>query len=289
MAEKLCDWIACHDMAGFVYDKSTANTDDSPLSKIPAELRNNINEFALYQPYGVHLDLYTRMEQRSILPTALLALTTCKQMRAETHDMLFAINSFTVHTHYFRDISVDTIMWYDDNPLAPYRTDVQDRLLALVCGPYPMLRHTVDLKISLGEIVIDYNEVALMGRALDVALDRLIDPCRSGRVTCTRPLRVSFVVRMDEMVRVDDYTVPYSFEYGRDRSATAADLQLCFDKAESGWRARRHGRALWAWDDLAHIHSAVYAAVFEPSTVLSRRTSGFDDESSVDELRKSKA
>ncbi|KAK5684002.1 hypothetical protein LTS10_003866 [Elasticomyces elasticus] len=254
--------------------------DDSPLSKIPAELRNNISELALYQPNGVHLDLYTRMEQRSSLPSALLALTaTCKQMRAETHDMLFAINSFTIHTHYFRDISLDAFMWYDDNPKPAYRTDVQDRLLALVCGPHPMLRHTVDLKISLGEIVIEWDGVALMGRALNVALDRLIDPCRSGRVACTRPLRVSFVVRVDETGTTDDFTSSYSFRYGRDRSAAAADLQQCFNNALGGWQARKWGRAARFPNYPALIYAAVCAVVFEPSAWSSSRTSGFDDDS----------
>ncbi|KAK5735939.1 hypothetical protein LTR17_007774 [Elasticomyces elasticus] len=130
--------------------------DDSPLSKIPAELRNTISELALYEPNGVHFDLYTRMEQRSIVPTALLALTaTCQQMRAETHDMLFAINSCTIHTHYFRGVSLDMDIWHDDKHKRAYRTNPQDRLLALVCGPNPMLRPTMDLKISLGEICVD--------------------------------------------------------------------------------------------------------------------------------------
>ncbi|KAK3629124.1 hypothetical protein LTR56_018245 [Elasticomyces elasticus] len=264
--------------------------DDSLLSKIPAELRNNISELALYQPNGVHFDLNTRMEQRSILPPALLALTaTCKQMRAETHDMLFAINSFMIHTDYFRDITVDMFMWYDDKLKRAYRADVQDRLLALVCRPCPMLRHIVDLKISLGEMVIEYGEVRLMGKALNLALDRLIDPCRSTRVTCTRPLRVSFVVRMEELEWADDYAIPYSFRYYRDRSTTAADLQQCFNNAMGGWQARQWGRAVHRANDLALIHTAVCAAVFEPPTWSRRHAHGSADGSSVGELRKYEA
>ncbi|KAK4898505.1 hypothetical protein LTR27_004102 [Elasticomyces elasticus] len=253
----------------------TANMDDSPLSKIPAELRIYISELALYRPNGVHVDLYTR----SILPAALLALAaTCKQMRAETHDMLFAINSFTIHTQYFSGVSLDMDLWHDDKLKRAYRMNVQDRLLALVRGPNPMLRHTMDLEISLGEISV-HGDMTLIGRALELALDRLIDPCRTEGLSCTRLLRVSFVVRMSEVTWVDDYTVPYTFRHGRDRSATAADLQQCFDKAESGRRVRQQVRAVWAPNDLARIHAAVCAAVFERSAWSPRRTSGFDDDS----------
>ncbi|KAK3648970.1 hypothetical protein LTR56_007102 [Elasticomyces elasticus] len=263
--------------------------DDSALSKIPAELRNRISELALYQPNGVHLDLYTRKEQRSILPTALLALTaTCKQMRAETHDMLFTINNFTILTSYFHNMPMNMICLYDDSS-EPYRADVHDRLLALVCGLRPMLRHTMDLKISLGEIAIEYGEVEFMGKALNLALDRLIDPCRSGRVTCTQPLRVSFVVDIEEVERLLDYTIPYSFRYGRDQSTTAADLQQCFNNAKGGWQTRQRGRAAHRANDLALIHAAICAAVFEPPTWSRRHAHGSADGSSVGKLRKSEA
>lgn len=87
--------------------------DAAPLQKLPAELRNRIYELALYCPRGIVLDpdryrpafwengklLYRNDYDDPASTHFTLALpATCRQLRADTHMMFYAINKFTIST-----------------------------------------------------------------------------------------------------------------------------------------------------------------------------------------------
>lgn len=65
--------------------------DDSPLSRLPAELRNRIYELALLQDDSITISLNGKRRWR---PPA--HLSTCNQIRAEASSIYYAGNTFTV-------------------------------------------------------------------------------------------------------------------------------------------------------------------------------------------------
>ncbi|KAI7280677.1 hypothetical protein KC345_g4597 [Hortaea werneckii] len=76
--------------------------DNSPLTKLSAELRNEIYHLVLYSPEGFTIiyignilfdDKVLRNENHQVQPLALTA--TCKALRTETLQLFYAINTFT--------------------------------------------------------------------------------------------------------------------------------------------------------------------------------------------------
>ena len=70
----------------------------SPFERLPAELRNHIYEYALYEPSGAKI-----WNEPSLL-------YTCKSIRAEAELMYYAINHFTIDIHEER-IGHDLCRW----------------------------------------------------------------------------------------------------------------------------------------------------------------------------------
>ncbi|KAK4633196.1 hypothetical protein CLAFUR0_03312 [Fulvia fulva] len=83
--------------------------DASPFNKLPAELRNNIYEFALTMPRDIELRCVDREEdQSSVLQLGtsdardhLRLLSTCKQIRQEALPLFFFCNCIKIHTDLF--------------------------------------------------------------------------------------------------------------------------------------------------------------------------------------------
>ncbi|KAK5735664.1 hypothetical protein LTR17_008015 [Elasticomyces elasticus] len=69
--------------------------DESPLQKIPAELRNRISEMAMQEPKGVEI---TVARGRSTCRSPPSLPSVCRQLRKETYKMYFAVNEFTIYT-----------------------------------------------------------------------------------------------------------------------------------------------------------------------------------------------
>ena len=85
----------------YVSQLATVIMDASSLARLSPELRNRIYEFALFRPEGVLIP-FSR-SNRSYLPrspNAQLALTTvCREVRAETKLLFYAVNTFVLQTH----------------------------------------------------------------------------------------------------------------------------------------------------------------------------------------------
>lgn len=82
--------------------------DNSPFTKLSAELRNEIYHLVLYSPEGFNItyignilfdDKVLRNENHQVQPLALTA--TCKALRTETLQLFFAINAFTFKFKHF--------------------------------------------------------------------------------------------------------------------------------------------------------------------------------------------
>ncbi|RMY98375.1 hypothetical protein D0862_07616 [Hortaea werneckii] len=82
--------------------------DNSPLTKLSAELRNEIYHLVLYSPKGFNIiyignilfdDKVLRNENQQAHPLALTA--TCKALRTETLQLFYALNTFTIKFRHF--------------------------------------------------------------------------------------------------------------------------------------------------------------------------------------------
>ncbi|KAI7259288.1 hypothetical protein KC343_g2335 [Hortaea werneckii] len=82
--------------------------DNSPLTKLSAELRNEIYHLVLYSPKGFNIiyignilfdDKVLRNENHQVHPLALTA--TCKALRTETLQLFYALNTFTFKFKHF--------------------------------------------------------------------------------------------------------------------------------------------------------------------------------------------
>ncbi|KAK0264399.1 hypothetical protein B0A54_17928 [Friedmanniomyces endolithicus] len=78
--------------------------DDSPLRRLSPELRNRIYELALHVPgrSGIKVRLGKRGAQVKNAPLALTKV--CREIRADTVKMFYAVNSFTVYTKMFDEM-----------------------------------------------------------------------------------------------------------------------------------------------------------------------------------------
>ena len=75
--------------------------DDSPLSKLPGEVRNEIYQLALRHTSPIII-CKNENEVMAVNSTPAMALTAvCRQMRKETLKIFYAVNSFTIQTEYF--------------------------------------------------------------------------------------------------------------------------------------------------------------------------------------------
>ncbi|KAK1093912.1 hypothetical protein LTR48_001353 [Friedmanniomyces endolithicus] len=78
--------------------------DNSPFAKLAPELRNRIYELVLYVPgrSGIKVRLGNRGAQVKNAPLALTKV--CREIRADTVKMFYAVNAFTVYTKVFDDM-----------------------------------------------------------------------------------------------------------------------------------------------------------------------------------------
>lgn len=88
--------------------------DSSPLNRLPAELRNEIYELALTEPYGIVLDVNNHpaaakyvypktIDTKTILRCprpAISLLSTCKQIRDEARSIYFSVNKLVLFFCY---------------------------------------------------------------------------------------------------------------------------------------------------------------------------------------------
>ncbi|KAF2833656.1 hypothetical protein CC86DRAFT_461962 [Ophiobolus disseminans] len=76
------------------------NQRNSPLLRLPAELRNSIYQYALSSSkVVVHLPLGDPLYRGSRLPVSLRFLTTCRQIYHETRDIFWASATFEFRDH----------------------------------------------------------------------------------------------------------------------------------------------------------------------------------------------
>ncbi|KAK0861795.1 hypothetical protein LTS02_007553 [Friedmanniomyces endolithicus] len=80
---------------------------NSPLAKLAPELRNRIYELALYVPGpgGIRVFITKRGARVNNAPLALTKV--CREIRADTVKMFYAVNVFTVYTKIFDDMEED--------------------------------------------------------------------------------------------------------------------------------------------------------------------------------------
>lgn len=76
--------------------------DHSPLAKLPAELRNRVYELSLHHDKPFILTGSARRRKGTLVPLHKLRepyalLVTCRQIRKEATQLLYALNSFVVH------------------------------------------------------------------------------------------------------------------------------------------------------------------------------------------------
>jgi len=139
--------------------------DGSPLARLLPELRNRIYEFALFRPEGVLIPFSP--SNRSYLPrspNAQLALTTvCREVRAETTLLFYAVNTFVLQTHasdpgVFLDIKGhDLCQWL--NMFGPGRVQI-----------------LVGVSLHLGTFEDNNTRLADLGKALSRVHRQLIKP-----------------------------------------------------------------------------------------------------------------
>ncbi|KAK0854065.1 hypothetical protein LTS02_011678 [Friedmanniomyces endolithicus] len=81
--------------------------DNSPFAKLAPELRNRIYELVLYVlgRSGIKVRLGNRGAQVKNAPLALTKV--CREIRADTVKMFYAVNAFTVYTKVFDDMEED--------------------------------------------------------------------------------------------------------------------------------------------------------------------------------------
>ncbi|KAI7544330.1 F-actin capping protein, partial [Hortaea werneckii] len=100
-----------------VLEKMHSKMDNSPFTKLSAELRNEIYHLVLYSPEGFNIvyignilfeDKVLRNENHQIQPLARTA--TCKAMRTETLQLFYAINTFTFKLKHFDSLD-DVFRW----------------------------------------------------------------------------------------------------------------------------------------------------------------------------------
>ncbi|KAK4554393.1 hypothetical protein LTR86_008601 [Recurvomyces mirabilis] len=83
-----------------VGSKSNLKMENSPLSRLPAELRSQIYELALTvaQPIEIKLQHDTKTVKAAGVPLALTS--TCRSIRKETLKLFYSINKFVLRTNY---------------------------------------------------------------------------------------------------------------------------------------------------------------------------------------------
>ncbi|KAK1058763.1 hypothetical protein LTR74_013155 [Friedmanniomyces endolithicus] len=96
-----------HTQALFHEQSQRRNMNDSPLAKLAPELRNRIYELALHVPgrSGIKVRIGKRGAQVKNAPLALTKV--CREIRADTVKMFYAVNAFTVYTKIFDDMEED--------------------------------------------------------------------------------------------------------------------------------------------------------------------------------------
>ena len=81
--------------------------DNSPLCSLPPELRNYIYELALTQPSPIQVitisyPTESPLHLKADIPHARALSQTCKQLRQETHQLLYAYNAFVITLGTFK-------------------------------------------------------------------------------------------------------------------------------------------------------------------------------------------
>ncbi|KAK4965487.1 hypothetical protein LTR42_012243 [Elasticomyces elasticus] len=74
--------------------------ENSPLKKLPAELRNSIYELALWQSGGISIGLIQTPQGFRWRSKAPALPSVCRQLRRETVEMFYSINRFTIRTKF---------------------------------------------------------------------------------------------------------------------------------------------------------------------------------------------
>ncbi|KAK3650690.1 hypothetical protein LTR56_006095 [Elasticomyces elasticus] len=157
--------------------------ESSTLIKIPAEVRNRIYALTLHEPKGINI------QPNGVDTPAnkhLLALTAvCRELRADTWQMFYAVNDFTFKSSYLRGFHMDdydTGPEYEDFP-APWSRSPIIGWFSKV--GQENLVHAPQLIIELGELTVTFDDEL----EIDFALDQIASEVLSKLSVDSKPLQ----------------------------------------------------------------------------------------------------
>ncbi|KAK3631379.1 hypothetical protein LTR56_016876 [Elasticomyces elasticus] len=195
--------------------------DESPLQKIPAELRNRISEMVLQEPDGVEITIaggHSTWRNQPQLPLV------CRQLRKETLKMYFAINEFTIHTDCL-EIEVK----YNSAPAHPRGKLVAAVVACLEALGHDNVREAAKFTLHLGEYD-NCDDVCTNATYFDPVWGAVADVQhgligRHGLVLPIRDFHLTFESTLDEFNGNGKALKPrYHFPYGSDRQESSRCL-----------------------------------------------------------------
>ncbi|KAK3069851.1 hypothetical protein LTR53_011487 [Teratosphaeriaceae sp. CCFEE 6253] len=219
--------------------------ENSPLGKLPAELRNRIYKHALQVQGGVIVDAGPQSHVRGGLP-ALPWL--CRQLKNETFKMMWSVNDFIIR------VTANNLpgrMGHFDNTRV-----VIDVARCLAAMGHHNVKRAASLTLDLGVCHVHCSKTRFkeIWKALTEERKGLVMPLRMW------PINVDVVAEVydmgsDEMV---DRVIRYSFPYGRNR-------RVCEDRLEAGFENALKDVVESEYEDvrdgISRVHESVCHAV----------------------------
>ncbi|KAK3650691.1 hypothetical protein LTR56_006096 [Elasticomyces elasticus] len=183
--------------------------DESPLQKMPGELRNRVAELVLYEPDGVDItiaDGHATCRNPPSLPSV------CRQLRTETAKMYFAINEFTIFTECL-DIELRHSL---------LAAEPREKYLGAVVACLEAIGHDNEPYFNLVWSAVAECRQGLIGR--------------KGPVLPIRSFHVAFAsMRNGKMGSTQAFIFHYHFAYGSDREEMIRCLDATLEAARDSF------------------------------------------------------
>ncbi|KAK5699024.1 hypothetical protein LTR97_006673 [Elasticomyces elasticus] len=240
--------------------------ESSPLTKLPAAVRNHIYALALHEPKGINIRPHGLDAQEN---NHLLALTAvCREIRAETQRMFYSVNEFTFLSNYLRGFYME-----DFEPGPQYENTILGNSGIVDWFSeigQENLAQAAQVTVELGKLMATFDDEL----EIDFALDQIASEVLSKLSVDSKPLQnVALVFKVHHLEHPEDLggessyneeeglVMHYRIRYGQNTAKTRADLQKSLDTTMAN--AATIVDRDWDDDDLERLHDLVCDAVLQ--------------------------
>ncbi|TKA68361.1 hypothetical protein B0A55_07467, partial [Friedmanniomyces simplex] len=192
----------------------------------------------------------------------------CRQVRAETLQMFYALNKFTVYTNYFNTFEEND----EFDPVTEYYYKACQKQISETTSWFAQIgsrnaRLAKRVTINLGIIELEpLSDGLWVAEAWDIATLEEVGLINRGPIAALRDVSIEFAIRtysLSDAGKMRKLSPRYYFPYGTEKADTRVALQRTFDVIDEG--AVTGGLSGWAERVFVHWHQAVSEAVLRHS------------------------